>query len=120
MNHMIEKFRYFLFFTFLAFFSLKGFSQAVGTPYNVPNVRGTSLTFVKFPNTGRDTIRTVSTEIYVNVFCGQGTIITSIGGAEVRIYCKLPLTPGTILYLSVGGLSTNNIAVNGGDFKITI
>ena len=49
---MIEKFRYFLLFALSAFFNLKGFSQAVGTPYIVPNGGGTSLTSVTFIYTG--------------------------------------------------------------------
>jgi hypothetical protein len=49
---MIEKFRYFLLFALSAFFNLKGFSQAVGTPYFVPTGGSSSLTSVTFIYTG--------------------------------------------------------------------
>jgi hypothetical protein len=111
------KFNYLLLIAFSAFFNLKGFSQAVGTPYIVPTGVGTSLASVTFnfiagPQTW--TVPSNVSEIYVEVIGAQGTTISSLGGAGGRVSCRIRVNPGDVLYLTVGGQSTNNIAVYGG------
>jgi hypothetical protein len=111
------KFKYLLLIALSAFFNLKGFSQAVGTPYIVPTGAGNGLTSVIFPYTGLNQTWTVPSnvsEIYVEVIGAQGTTITTNGGAGGRVLCRIRVNPGDVLALTVGGQSTNNIAVYGG------
>jgi hypothetical protein len=111
------KFKYLLLIALSAFFNLKGFSQAVGTPYIVPTGAGNGLTSVMFPYTGGNQTWTVPsgvTEIYVEVIGAQGTTITSRGGAGGRVLCRIRVSPGDVLYLTVGGQSNGRIAVYGG------
>jgi hypothetical protein len=108
---MNRKFKNLILFALLAFLNTQGFSQVAGTPYFVPNINS-----VTFNYTGVDQTWTVPagvSEIYVDVIGAQGTTITSNGGAGGRVYCKLLVTPGTTLYLTVGGQSPNNAAFYG-------
>ena len=103
--------------SFVVFFNTLGFSQMVGTPYPIPTASSSTITAVTFTYTGANQTWTVPagvTEIFVDVIGAQGTTIVSLGGAGARVLCRIPVTAGNVLALTVGGQSLNNIAVYGG------
>lgn len=102
------KFNYLLLIAFSAFFNLKAFSQAVGTPYIVP-----SINIVQFNYTGAIQQWYVPegvTEIFVEVVGAQGGDFNSTdrqGGAGGKVQCRLVVVPNTTLYITVGGKPLN-------------
>lgn len=117
MISMITRIKYLVLLTLVGLYNTLCFAQMVGTPYAIPTTSGSNITALTFSYKGEDQTWEVPagvTEIYVDVVGAQGTTIVSRGGAGGRVLCKIPVTTGQILYLTVGGTSTNNIAVYGG------
>ena len=73
--------------------------------------------FVRFDYTGAIqtwTVPTGVTQIFVDVIGAQGGSASPyLGGKGGKVSCVLTVTPGNILQITVGGQSTNNIAVYG-------
>lgn len=111
---MITKLKLFLIVAFIATGRLVSYGQVVGTPYILPT---NNLTVVNFIYTGADQQWTVPagvTEIFVDVMGAQGGTRGSVlGGAGGRVRCKIAVTPGQILYLTVGGQPSSDAPVYG-------
>ena len=111
---MITKLKLFLIVAFITIGQSISYSQVVGTPYILPTK---NLTVVNFIYTGADQQWTVPdgvTEIFVDVVGAQGGTRGSVlGGAGGRVRCKIAVTSGQILYLTVGGQPTTNAPVYG-------
>ena len=111
---MITKLKLFLIVAFIATGRLVSYGQVVGTPYILPT---NNLTVVNFIYTGADQQWTVPagvTEIFVDALGAQGGTRGSVlGGAGGRVRCKIAVTPGQILYLTVGGRPTSDVPVYG-------
>jgi len=103
-----------LFFVFLLFISLIGVSQ-INSQF--VSMKPLNKTLVVFNYTGAIQTWTVPagvTSIYVEGFGAQGgSQGPNIGGNGGKVSCSLPVTPGQVLYITVGGQSTNNIALYG-------
>jgi hypothetical protein len=89
------------------------FSQVVGTPFIVPHYKNV----ITFDFTGADQQWIVPAgvnEIYVDVKGAQGgTRGNILGGAGGRVRCKISVTTGQTLHLTVGGQPTTNVVVYG-------
>jgi hypothetical protein len=111
---MITKLKLFLIFAFITIGQSISYSQVVGTPYILPT---NNLKVVNFIYTGGDQQWQVPpgvTEIFVDVEGAQGGTRGSVlGGSGGRVRCKIPVTPGQTLYLTVGGQPTTNVPVYG-------
>lgn len=90
------------------------YSQVVGTPYILPTK---NLKVINFIFKGEDQqweVPTGVTEIFVDVMGAQGGSRGSIlGGAGGRVRCKIQVTAGEILYITVGGQSSTDEPVYG-------
>lgn len=103
-----------LFFVLSLFISLIGVSQ-INSQFI--SMKPLNKTLVAFNYTGAIQTWTVPagvTSIYVEAFGAQGgSQGPNIGGNGGKVSCSLPVTPGQLLYITVGGQSTNNIALYG-------
>lgn len=74
-------------------------------------------TLVAFTYTGAIQTWTVPagvTTIYVEAFGAQGgNAGSNVGGKGGKVTCSLPVTPGQVIYITVGGQATNQNAVYG-------
>jgi hypothetical protein len=111
---MITKLKLFLIVAVIAIGHSISYGQVVGTPYILPT---NNLTVVNFTYTGADQQWTVPagvTEIFVDIVGAQGGTRGAVfGGAGGRVRCKIAVTPGQILYLTVGGQPTTDASVYG-------
>lgn len=96
------------------FFTIIGFSQ-VNSQF--VSMKPLNKTLVTFNYTGAIQTWTVPvgvTFIFVEAFGAQGgNQGSNLGGKGGKVACSMPVTPGQVLYITVGGQSSNNIAVYG-------
>jgi len=97
------KFKLFLIIAIIALGHSLSYGQVVGTPRIIPHYENIEI----FVHTGNDQIWEVPenvTEIYVDVVGAQGgSIGPAVGGGGGRVRCRISVTSGQVLAITVGG-----------------
>lgn len=99
---------------FFFFITIIGYSQVNG---QFVSMKPLNKTLVTFNYTGAIQTWTVPvgvTFIFVEAFGAQGgSGGSNVGGKGGKVACSMPVTPGQVLYITVGGQSSNQTALYG-------
>jgi hypothetical protein len=97
------KIKLFLIVAIVALVQSLSFAQVVGTPFIIPHYKNRLI----FEHTGTDQSWTVPenvSEIYVDILGAQGgSLGASVGGGGGRVRCRISVSPGQVLAITVGG-----------------